>query len=62
MRKIGLLLTAMGLSLAFTANPGFAKNDEQNLSKLGSFKRTDTGPMKRVAQGGKYVDNLRKVL
>ena len=62
MRKIGLLLTAMGLSLAFTANPGFAKNDEQNLSKLGSFKRTDTGPMRRVAQGGKYADNLRKVL
>jgi glucose/arabinose dehydrogenase len=62
MRKIGLFMTAVGLSLVFSATPGLAKNDEQNLSKLGAFKRTDTGPMKRVAQGGKYADNLRKVL
>ncbi len=62
MKKIGLFITALGLSLAFSANPGLAKNDEENLSKLGSFKRTDTGPMKRVPQGGKYADNLRKVL
>ncbi|MCH7493485.1 sorbosone dehydrogenase, partial [bacterium] len=62
MRKSGLLLSAVGLTLLLSANPSFAKNDEANLSKLGAFKKTDTGPMERVPQGGKYAENLRKVL
>ncbi|HEX9792242.1 MAG TPA: PQQ-dependent sugar dehydrogenase, partial [Kiloniellales bacterium] len=44
------------------ATPGFAAGDDANLSKLGAFKKTDTGPMERVPQDTKYADNLRKVL
>ncbi len=56
------MLVAVGIALPSFAAFALAKNDEANLSKLGSFKRTDSGPMKRVPQGGKYADNLRKVL
>ena len=62
MNKSGLFLSAMGLALLLSANPSFAKGDEENLAKLGVFKRTDTGPMERVPQGGKYAENLKKVL
>jgi glucose/arabinose dehydrogenase len=62
MKKFGLLFTFMGMLATLTANPVLAANDEDNLKKLGSFQRTDTGPMKSVPQGGKYADNLRKVL
>ena len=48
--------------LSLAANTGFTTGDEQNLEKLGSFKRTDSGPMKRVEQGGKYAQNLSNVL
>ncbi len=56
------LFLAIGLAFSFAANGVFAKDDEANLEKLGAFKRTDTGPMKRVAQGGQYAENLKKVL
>ncbi len=62
MKKICLMLVAVGVALPSFATSAFAKNDEANLSKLGSFQRTDSGPMKRVPQEGKYADNLRKVL
>ncbi len=62
MKKLCLILAAIGVALPSFAGTGFAKGDEENLMKLGSFKRTDTGPMKRVPQGGKYAENLRKVL
>ena len=62
MKKICLILAAIGVALPSFAGTGFAKGDEENLMKLGSFKRTDTGPMKRVPQGGKYAENLRKIL
>ncbi|NQV83501.1 MAG: PQQ-dependent sugar dehydrogenase [Rhodospirillales bacterium] len=62
MKKTLLMLAAFGLALPSFAATSFAKNDEANLSKLGSFKRTDSGPMKRIPQDGKYADNLRKVL
>ena len=55
-------LSAVGLTLLLSANQSFAAGDEANLSKLGAFQKTDTGPMERVPQGGKYADNLRKVL
>lgn len=53
---------AVSLAFSLSAGAGFAKDDAANLEKLGAFKRTDTGPMKRVAQGGVYADNLKKVL
>ena len=62
MKRYVLLSVALGLAFSLGAAPAFAKDDEENLSKLGSFKRTDTGPMERVPQGGKYAANLRKVL
>jgi glucose/arabinose dehydrogenase len=60
--KRSALFLAVGLAFSFAANGVFAKDDEANLEKLGAFKRTDTGPMKRVAQGGQYAENLKKVL
>lgn len=57
-----LLISATCLLLPLSVSTGFAKNDQENLDKLGSFKRTDSAPMKRVEQGGKYADNLKKVL
>ena len=48
------------LSVGFT-NLAIA-DDKENLSKLGAFKRTDTGAMKRVEQDTKYANNLRKIL
>ena len=47
--KRSALCLAVGLAFSFAANGVFAKDDEANLEKLGAFKRTDTGPMKRVA-------------
>jgi len=46
--------------MSFSVSTGFTKGDEENLSKLGGFQRTDSGPMK--PQEGKYASNLRKVL
>ena len=62
MRNLGLSIAVIGIMAMVTANPVFAANDEDNLKKLGSFQRTETGPMQRVPQDGKYADNLRKVL
>ena len=62
MKKLCLILAAFGVALPSFAGTSLAKGDEENLMKLGSFKRTDTGPMKRVPQGGKYAENLRKIL
>ena len=59
MKKFSLMFTFMGMLATLSANPVIAANDEANLKKLGSFQRTDTGPMKSVPQGGKYADNLR---
>ena len=59
MKKFSLMFTVMGMLATISANPVIAANDEANLKKLGSFQRTDTGPMKSVPQGGKYADNLR---
>lgn len=62
MTKYCLSLAATALALGLTAGTVFAAGDEENLMKLGAFKRTDTGPMARVPQEGRYADNLRKVL
>lgn len=57
----GLLLAAC-VALSFSATAVLAKDDDAALEKLGSFKRTDAAPMKRVAQDPKYAENLKKVL
>ena len=53
---------AIGLTLSLAAGAGFAAGDDANLQKLGAFKKTDTPPPKRIAQGGVYADNLKKML
>jgi glucose/arabinose dehydrogenase len=60
--KRSALCMAIGLAFAFAAGTVVAKDDEAALEKLGSFKRTDAGPMKRVPQGGQYAENLKKML
>ncbi|MFQ5623766.1 MAG: PQQ-dependent sugar dehydrogenase [Paracoccaceae bacterium] len=62
MKRYAALLASAALSLALLPGAAFAAGDEENLSKLGSFKRTDTGDMQRVPQDTKYADNLRKML
>jgi len=56
------LFAAVCLAFLCSAGTGFAKDDDQNLSKLGAFKRTDSAPGKVVPQGGQYAENLKKVL
>ena len=60
--KRNALVLAIGLAFSFAASGVLAKDDEANLDKLGAFKRTDTGPMKSVPQGGQFAENLKKVL
>ncbi len=62
MKKYVISLAAAALAVSLSAGTSLAAGDEANLEKLGAFKRTDTGPMARVPQEGKYADNLRKVL
>ena len=62
MQKSVISLIAAALALTVSSAASYAAGDDANLSKLGSFKKTDTGDMMRVEQTGKYADNLRKVL
>jgi len=59
MNKAILYLPIICLGLSLSATSSFAKDDKENLSKLGSFKRTDTGAMQRVPQDTKFAENLR---
>lgn len=61
MRKNALVM-AVALAVSTVTGAALAKDDEANLEKLGAFKRTDSGPMKRVPQGGQYADNLKRML
>jgi glucose/arabinose dehydrogenase len=60
--KRTMLGAAIGVAFAVAASGAFAKGDEANLEKLGSFKKTDSVAGKSVPQGGKYAENLKKVL
>jgi len=60
--KRSALVLAIGLAISFGASSVIAKDDDANLEKLGSFKRTDSVPGKVVPQGGQYAENLKKVL
>ena len=60
--KRNALVMAIGVAFALSANAAFAKGDEANLEKLGSFKKTDSVAGKSVPQGGQYAANLKKVL
>jgi len=62
MKRIAISMAAAAVALAMSAGTGFAAGDDANLSKLGAFKKTDTGAMERVPQDTQYADNLRKVL
>jgi len=59
--KQTILLSALATaSLVFGSVP--AISDDGNLSKLGAFKTTGTGEGESIPQGGKYADNLTKIL
>ena len=60
-KKRAVFLAAC-LALSSFSSISLAKDDDTNLDKLGAFKRTDTGPMKRITQGGQYAENLKKML
>ena len=60
--KRSAMFLAVSLAFSLSASSSFAKDDAANLDNLGAFKRTDTGPMKQIAQGGAYAENLKKVL
>jgi len=60
--KRSALCVAAGMALSLASSPSFSAGDDANLEKLGAFKRTDTGPLKRIPQGGAYAENLKKVL
>ena len=62
MRTLTWVASGTCLALSLAVSNSFAKGDEDNLAKLGSFKTTGTAPMMRVTQEGKYANNLRKVL
>jgi len=62
MKKNVTLTAVLGLAVSVFTVSAFAAGDEENLSKLGGFQKTDTAPMQRIDQNGKYADNLRKVL
>ena len=40
-----LCLSASCLALSLSAGSGFGKGDDENLERLGAFKRTDAAPM-----------------
>ena len=62
MRKFTPFVLAAAVALTAASPQLYAAGDAKNLKKLGAFKRTDTPPMKRIAQNTKYAENLRKVL
>ncbi len=53
---------AIGAALSMVSGVGFAAGDDANLEKLGSFKKTNTPPPKRIAQDPTYIANLKKML
>lgn len=55
-------VTTALVALPLVAGLALAAGDEGNLNKLGAFKTTGTVEGERIPQGGKYADNLRKVL
>lgn len=62
MRATNLSIVTVCALVFFLSGPAHAAGDEENLSKLSSFKTTGTQPGERVSQEGRYADNLRKVL
>ena len=62
MKNYAISLAAAALALTLSSGAGFAAGDDANLSKLGAFKKTDTGAMLRIPQDTQYADNLRKIL
>ena len=59
MKKIISLITSVFLLMLFT-NTVFSAGDEENLSLLGSFKRTDAAMGESIPQDTKFAENVRK--
>ena len=59
MKKIISLITSVFLLMLFT-NTVFPAGDEENLSLLGSFKRTDAAMGESIPQDTKFAENVRK--
>ena len=60
--KRDALALAVGLAFSLAAPAVIAKGDEAKLEKPGNFRKTDSVAGKSVPQGGKYAENLKKVL
>ena len=59
MKKIISLITSVFLLMLFT-NTVFSAGDEENLSLLGSFKKTDAAMGESIPQDTKFAENVRK--
>ncbi len=59
-KKTKLITTLAAASLLFST--AYGASDDGNLSKLGAFKTTGTSGGESIPQGGKYADNLSKIL
>ena len=62
MKMKKLALSTLLASLPMMAGPVYAAGDDANLNKLGSFKTTGTETGESIPQGGKYAENLKKIL
>ncbi|MBX2869027.1 MAG: PQQ-dependent sugar dehydrogenase [Acidiferrobacterales bacterium] len=60
LKKTKLITALAAASLLFSTAQ--VASDDGNLSKLGAFKTTGTSGGESIPQGGKYADNLGKIL
>ena len=59
MRKLITIITSFVFTVLMSANV-FAAGDEENLSLLGSFKKTDAVMGESIPQDTKFAENVRK--
>ena len=56
------LITATTLATLLTGSAVFAAGDDANLGKLGAFKTTGTTGGEVIPQGGKFAENVSRIL
>ena len=61
MKKIISLIASLFVLVLWSAG-AFAAGDEENIAKLGSFKKTDTKPGIVIPQDTKFSENVKKNL